>query len=79
MSLGRSRRTAWGSPELPEVSLGPAMLYPSTPCGQPPLKRPYGCFEGGCLLIGLPTTVLLPHWIPDAMRLWASGTFRVRH
>jgi hypothetical protein len=37
MSLPSERfhgRMAWGSHGLPNVSLGPAMLYISTPCGR---------------------------------------------
>jgi hypothetical protein len=36
-----------GGNGLLKVSLGSAMPYPSTPCGQPPLKGPRGCFRGG--------------------------------
>jgi hypothetical protein len=32
---------------LLKVSLGSTMPYPSTPCGRPPLKRPYGRVRGG--------------------------------
>jgi hypothetical protein len=28
------------------VLLGPAMPYPSMPCGRPPLKRPHGLYRG---------------------------------
>jgi hypothetical protein len=37
---------ARGGHGLPKVLLGPGMPYPSTPCGQPSLKRPYGRFRG---------------------------------
>jgi len=38
---------ARGGHGLPKVSLEPAMLYPSTPCKRPPLKRPYSHFRDG--------------------------------
>jgi hypothetical protein len=33
---------ARGGYGLPKFSPGPAMPYPSTPCSEPPLKRPHG-------------------------------------
>jgi hypothetical protein len=36
-----------GGHGLPKVLLGPTMPYASTPCGRPPLKRPYGRFRAG--------------------------------
>jgi hypothetical protein len=38
---------ARGGHGLPKLLLGPAMPYPSTPCGQPSLKWPYSHFRGG--------------------------------
>jgi hypothetical protein len=40
---------ARGGLGLPELLLGPAMPNPSTPCGRPPLKRPYSCFRDGMM------------------------------
>jgi hypothetical protein len=49
-------RLAWGIHGIPNVSLGPTMPYPSTPS--------YGRIKGG-----RPAAVLLPLWIPHAIRL----------
>jgi hypothetical protein len=57
---------------LLKVLLGPAMPYHILPCGQPPLKRPYSLFRGGRPQSGLPAVVLLPFWIPHAIRLWSK-------
>jgi hypothetical protein len=39
--ISRHGRMARGGHGRPNVSLGLIMPYPSTPCRQPPLKRPY--------------------------------------
>jgi hypothetical protein len=41
-------RMGRGGHGLPKVSLVPAMLYPSTSCGQPSLKWPHSHFKGSC-------------------------------
>jgi hypothetical protein len=40
-------RMARGGHELPKVSPGPAIPYPSTHCSRVILETPYGCFMGG--------------------------------
>jgi hypothetical protein len=55
--------------DLLKVSLGPTMPYPSTSCGRPPLKRPHGCFRGGCLQGERPAAVSLPLWMPHDVRI----------
>jgi hypothetical protein len=66
---GKHGHMARGGHGLLQVSLGPTMPYPSTPCGQPPLKRPHGRLRGGCLQGKWPVAVLLPPWIPHDVRL----------
>jgi hypothetical protein len=61
---------ARGSHGLPKVSLRPVMPTLSLPCGRPPLKWRYAHFRGGCPQGGWPAAVLLPPWIPQAVRLW---------
>jgi hypothetical protein len=54
---------ARGGHGLPEVSLGPAMPYPYTPCGQATPETAFsemGRPQGGHLL---------PPWTPNAVRL----------
>ena len=47
----------------------PAMPYFVTSCGQPPLKRTYSCFRGGCLQGGWHGVVL-----PQTMRpCWSEN------
>jgi hypothetical protein len=45
---------------LLEISLGPAMPYPSTPCRRPPLKLSYGRFRGDHLQSRRPAAVFYP-------------------
>jgi hypothetical protein len=60
---------ARGGHGLPKVSPGPAMPYPSTPCGQPPLKQPHSRFRG-CPPCGQAACIhFLPLWTPHAVRL----------
>jgi hypothetical protein len=64
-------RISRGGHELPEVSLGPAMPYPSMPCGWPPLKRPYGCLGRGRLQReGGPAAVFYPLGHPTPYASW---------
>jgi hypothetical protein len=51
------------------VSLGSAMPYRSTPCGQLPLEGPQGCFRGGRPQDEQPAAVLLQHLIRHDVRL----------
>jgi hypothetical protein len=67
--VSRQGRMARGGHGLPEALLGPAMPDPSMPCGQPPLKWPYGRFRGGHLQGWRPAAVLVPPWIPHAVRM----------
>jgi hypothetical protein len=46
---GGQGRISRGIHELPKVLLGPVILNHSTPCGRPPLKKPFGCFRDGGL------------------------------
>jgi hypothetical protein len=46
------------------------MPYHSMPCGQPPLKRPYGHLKGSHPQHRWPMAVSLPPWIPYARRPW---------
>ena len=55
---------ASGGHGLPKVLLGLAMHDPSMPCGQPPLKRPYGYFMGSHLQVGRPAAVFYPFGHP---------------
>jgi hypothetical protein len=55
---------ARGGHELPKVLLGHAMPDPSTPFGQPPLKRPYSCFRDGRLQGGWAASVFYPFGHP---------------
>jgi hypothetical protein len=57
---------------LSKVLLGPAMPYHSTPCRRPPLKRHQSRFRGGFLQGRWPAAVLLPPWIPHAIRACAQ-------
>jgi hypothetical protein len=57
------------------------MPYQSTPCGWPPLKWPYAHFRGSCLQGGGLVAILLPPWIPNALRTWCnflSGPFLLK-
>jgi hypothetical protein len=65
-------RVSRGIRGRPKVMLAPGMPYHSMPCRQPPLKRPYGRFRGGCLQGGWPAAVSLPPWIPHAIHPWLS-------
>jgi hypothetical protein len=56
---------ARGGHGLPKVSPGPAMLYPSTPCGW---VTPYSRFRGGPPTGWVACGHLLPPWIPHAVR-----------
>jgi hypothetical protein len=57
---------------LSKVSLGPAMPNQSTPCGWPPLKRPYSHFRGGRPAERSSCDGLPPFWTPHAIRLCRS-------
>jgi hypothetical protein len=61
-------RISWGVHGLLKVSLGPAIPYHSMPHGRPPLKWPYCRFRGGRPKEKQPLAVLLPPWIPHAIR-----------
>jgi hypothetical protein len=56
---GKDRRERDGH-GLSKVLLGPAIPYPFTPCGQPPLKRSYIYFSGGRLQDGRPRAAFYP-------------------
>jgi hypothetical protein len=65
-------RRARGGQGRPKVSLGPTIPHPSTSCRQPPLKWSYGLSRGGRLQGRRRAAVLLPPWIPHAVRLFES-------
>jgi hypothetical protein len=59
-------RIARGGHKLPEVSLGPSMLNPSTTWGGKPLKRPQGRFRDGPHAGQAACGRLLPFWTSHA-------------
>jgi hypothetical protein len=61
---------SWGIHGLSKVLLGPAMPDHYMPCGRPPHKRLYSHFRGGRRQEGRFMGVLLPLWIPHAVRTW---------
>jgi hypothetical protein len=67
-TLDQGRR-AWGGHGLPKVSPGPAMPYPSTPCGRATLKQPYGPFRGSSPTRRAACGRLPPLWTPNVVRL----------
>jgi hypothetical protein len=71
-------RISRGIHGLPRVSLRPALPYPSTPCRQPPLKRLYSHFRDGHPQVGRSAAVLLPPWIPHAIRPCYLSSFFIR-
>jgi hypothetical protein len=60
---------ARGGYGLPKAWLGPTMPYFSTPCGWPPLNRPYSHFWGSPPAMWAAYGLLLPLTEPDATRL----------
>jgi hypothetical protein len=67
---------ARGSHGLFGVLLEPAITYPSTPCGRPPLERPYGRFRGSCPQGRVPAAVCYPlgHPTPYAFVLTLTAS-----
>jgi hypothetical protein len=74
------RRISRGDHGLQKAFLVPAMPYPSTPCGLPPLKRPYSCYSGSHPQGRWPAAVFYPlrNPMPYASDLLASSGFNFK-